>query len=80
MCQRFIITAVGVDKLAVYESDPEVVQHGGLVEIAESREVILAHQDVWITERGQDGVLWVQFVLRLLPRKYHSSKEIYECS
>lgn len=65
-----MITAVCVDKLAVCESDPEVVQHGRFVEIAESCEVILAHQDVWITERGQDGVLWVQFVLGLLPRKY----------
>lgn len=70
MCQRFLITAVSVDKLAVCESDPEVVQHGGFVEIAESREVILAHQDVWITERGQDDILWIQFVLGLLPRKH----------
>lgn len=41
-----LITAVGVDEFGVCESDSEVVQHGRLMEVTESCEVILAHQDV----------------------------------
>lgn len=62
----FLITTVGVDKLGVRESDPEVVQYGRFMEVTESREVVLAHQDVRVTKRRQNATLWVQLVLDLL--------------
>ena len=39
------LTAVGVDAAVVQEADPEVVQHGGLVEEAEGGEVVGPLQD-----------------------------------
>lgn len=48
-----LLTAVGVNELGLREADPEVVQHCGLVEVAEGREVILTHEDVRVPERRQ---------------------------
>lgn len=62
----FFITAVGVDKLGVCESDPQVEQHGRFMEVTESREVVLAHQDVRVTKMRQNASLRVQLVLALL--------------
>lgn len=42
-------TAVSVDELGVHEADFEIVQHGWLVEVAERRQVVLAHQDVRVS-------------------------------
>lgn len=46
---RTQLTAVGVDVVGLQETHPQVVQHGGLVQVAESSEVVLAHQDVGVT-------------------------------
>lgn len=53
------LTAVGVDKLRVDESDAQVVQHGRFVQVAQSGEVILAHQDVWVTQGRWSAALGV---------------------
>lgn len=53
------LTAVGVDKLRVHESDAQVVQHGRFVQVAQSCEVILAHQNVRVTERRQSSAFRV---------------------
>lgn len=50
---NILITAVGVDEFGVCESDPEVVQNGRFMEVTESREVVLTHQDVRVTKRRQ---------------------------
>lgn len=60
------LTAVSVDKLRVDEADFEVVQHGWLVEVAERSEVILAHQDVGISQVRQVLCLGIQLVLDVL--------------
>ena len=59
-------TAVSVDELGVDEADFEVVQHGRLVEVAECCEVILAHQDVGVSQVRQVLRLGVQLVLNAL--------------
>lgn len=63
-----MITAVGVDELGVCESDPEVVQNGRFMEVTESREVVLTHQDVRVTKRRQTTAFWVQLVLKFLQK------------
>lgn len=45
------------------------MQHGRLVEVAERCEVILAHQDVGVSQVGQVLCLGVQFVLNALKMK-----------
>lgn len=42
------LTTVGVDVVGLEEPDFEVVQHSGLVQVAEGCQVILPHQDVWV--------------------------------
>lgn len=59
-------TAVSVDELRVNEADFEVVEHGRLVEVAERREVIFAHQDVGVSQVRQVLRLGVQLVLNVL--------------
>lgn len=44
------LTAVRVDVVGLQEADFEVVQDGGLVQVTESGEVILPHQDVGVTQ------------------------------
>ena len=61
-----VLTAVGVDELGVDEAHFEVVEHGGLVQVAERREVVLAHQDVRVPEVGQVLRLGVQLMLQVL--------------
>lgn len=63
---NILITAVGVDEFGVCESNPEVVQDGRFMEVTESREVVLTHQDVRVTKRRQNSTLWVQLVLKFL--------------
>lgn len=57
------LTTVGVNKFGVDEANFEVVEHGRLMEVAESCEVILSHQDVWVPQVRQVLRLRVQFVL-----------------
>lgn len=59
-------TAVGVNELRVDEADFEIVQHGWLVEVAERCEVILAHQDVRVSQVRQVLCFGVQEVLEAL--------------
>lgn len=66
-------TAVRVDELGVDEADFEVVQHSWLMEVAECREVILAHQDVWVSQVRQVLHLGVQLVLDVL-RSYKKQR------
>lgn len=47
------LTAVGVNAVVVQEPNPEVVQNGGFVEEAESRQVIFALQDVRVAQRWE---------------------------
>ena len=47
------LTAVGVDVVGLQEADLEVVQDGRLVQVAEGREVVLAHQDVRVPQEGE---------------------------
>lgn len=65
-------TAVSVDELGVNEADFEVVQHGRLVEVAERCEVILAHQDVRISQVRQVLCLGVKRVLNALEVRQES--------
>lgn len=60
------LTAISVDELGVDEADFEVVQHCRLMEVAERREVILAHQDVRVSQVGQVLGFGVQLVLKIL--------------
>lgn len=43
------LTTVCVDVVGLQESNPQVVQDGRLMEVAESRQVVLAHQDVRVS-------------------------------
>lgn len=62
-----LLTAVGVNELGFREADPEVVEHRGLVEVAEGREVILPHEDVRVPERRQRS--WINGIIQLLCTK-----------
>ncbi len=42
------------------------MQDGRFMEVTESREVVLTHQDVRVTKRRQNSTLWVQLVLKFL--------------
>lgn len=55
-------TAVCVDDPGLLKTHSEVVQHGGLVQIAEGSEVILPDQDVRVAKRRQLGIGWVDGV------------------
>jgi hypothetical protein len=48
-----ILTTVGVDEFGLCEADSEIMQHCGLMEVAEGCEVILTHQDVRVPKRRQ---------------------------
>lgn len=63
---EWLPTTVGVDELRVDEADFEVVKHGRLVEVAERCEVILAHQDVGVSQVRQVLRLGVQLVVNVL--------------
>lgn len=45
--------AVGVDEVGLDEAHAEAVQHCGLMEVAEGRQVVLPHQDVRVPQEGQ---------------------------
>lgn len=47
------LTAVRVDVVGLQEPDFEVVEDGGFVEVAQSRQVILSHQDIGIAQERQ---------------------------
>lgn len=49
-------TAVRVDDPGLLKTHSEVVQHGGLVQVAEGGEVILSDQDVRVAKRRQLGI------------------------
>lgn len=63
-------TTVSVNELRVDEADFEIVQHGWLVEVAERCEVILAHQDVRVSQVRQVLCFGVQEVLEALRTKH----------
>lgn len=63
-------TAVSVNELRVDEADFEIVQHGWLVEVAERCEVILAHQDVRVSQVRQVLCFGVQEVFEALKIKH----------
>lgn len=45
------------------------MQHSRLVQVAQSCEVILSHEDVWVTEERQSAAFGVDFVFQLLGGK-----------
>lgn len=45
------LTTVGVNVIGLDEADLEVVEHSRLMEVAESREVILSHQNIRIPKK-----------------------------
>ena len=47
------LTTVRVDVVGLEEPDFEVVEDRGLVQIAQGRQVILSHQDIWIAQERQ---------------------------
>lgn len=49
-------TTVRVDDPGLLKTHSEVVQHGGLVQVAEGGEVILSNQDVRVAKRRQLGI------------------------
>lgn len=55
-------TAVRVDDPGLLKAHAEVVQHGGLVQVAEGGEVVLPYQDVRVAKRRQPGIGWVHGV------------------
>lgn len=63
-----LITTVCVNQPGVDKAHFEVVQHCWLMEIAESCEVILPHQDIWVSQWWQVVGTWVYFVLHFLER------------
>ena len=46
-------TAVGVDDFGLHKAHSEVVKNRRFVEVAESRQVVLAYKDVGVAEVGQ---------------------------
>lgn len=63
-----VCTTVGVDDPGLHEAHSQVVKDGGFVQVAERRQVVLAHQDVWVPQRGQLWFVWVHRVEELLGR------------
>lgn len=68
------LTAVRVDGVGLKESHSQVVQHGGFVQVAERREVILPHQDVRVTQERKRVTLWSHGVLQRLKRDQYAIK------
>lgn len=60
------LTAVGVDVVGLQEADLEVVQDGRFMKVTESREVVLTHQDVGVTEERKRVRLRTHRVLQRL--------------
>lgn len=63
---RCLLTTVRVDAAVVQESNPQVVQDSRLMEEAESSEVILTLQDVWVPQ-WWEIIGRLHWVLYLLP-------------
>lgn len=70
---RGALTAVGVDELGVDEAHFKVVQHRRLVQVAESCEVILSHQDVRVSQVWKILGLGVQLVFNFLWSSKHNT-------
>lgn len=64
--RRRRLTAVGVNGPGVHKAHSEVVQDRRLVQVAESRQVVLPHQDVGVPQGRQLLGFRVYFVLHLL--------------
>lgn len=64
-----LLTTVRVDVVRLKEADLEVVQHGRLVQVAESREVIFSHQDVGVPEEGERVAVSTHRVLQRLRQR-----------
>lgn len=64
-----LVTTVCVNQPGVHETHSEVVQHSWLMEVAESCQVVLPNQDVWVPERWQVVSSGVYFVLHFLENK-----------
>lgn len=70
-------TAVGVDKFGVNKADFEVVEHGWFMEVAKGCEVILAHQDVRVSQVRQVLRLGVQLVVDILGKEREAITYMY---
>lgn len=53
------------------------MEHRRLVQIAEGREVILTHEDVWVPKRRQR--FWINGIVQLLWTRGNSSSESERC-
>lgn len=62
-----LLTTVGVNEFGLRKAHSEVVEHRGLVQVAEGREVILTHEDVRVAERRQ--TLGINGIIQLLCKK-----------
>lgn len=62
-----MLTTVRVDAVVVQKSNTQVVQHSWLMEEAESCQIILTFQDVWVSQRREVGgrVHWVLDLLSI---------------
>lgn len=63
-----LITAVRVNQPGVGKAHFQVMQQGGLVQVAESGQVVQTLQNVWVSQRWEAGLL-VYLVLRHLRRQ-----------
>lgn len=70
-------TAVRVDDPGLLKTHSEVVQHGGLVQVAEGGEVILSNQDVRVAKRRQLGIGRVDGVEAHLQGQRMASASLY---
>lgn len=59
-----LLTTVGVNEFGFCKADSEIVEHCGLVEVAEGREVILTHEDVRVPKWRQR--FWIKGIIQLL--------------
>ena len=50
-------TTVCVDGLGIHKADLDVVKDSRFVEVAQSRQVVLSNQDVWVPQEGEGLVL-----------------------
>lgn len=62
-----LLTTVGVNEFGLSKAHSEVVEHRGLVQVAEGREVVLAHEDVRVAEWRQ--TLGIDAIVQLLRTK-----------
>lgn len=69
------LTTVRIDVVGLEEPDFEVVEDRGLVQVAQGRQVILSHQNIWIAQERQLISLEVNRIFVELKRHTQGTSE-----